>query len=120
MKKSELKAIIKECIKEEMILEFKGGGPEMKRFIELTDPGADLSNSEIVELDKLIQKYTNQGKLDDMWAAASKAHFGRANNQGSGSGDSLNWFNTKRITKQGKLHKQDVESLKNRIRARRG
>ena len=116
MKRSELKSIIKECIREEL-LEFRGAGPSIKKFIELTDPEYDLDNDEIKELDQLIQAFEEKGTLDKAWDASSKAHFG--SDRPGGTGDSLSWFNTKRITKAGKLHGQDVAALKNRIKNRR-
>ena len=105
-------------LNESILNEFKGANPaDIKKFIELTDPDDwQMYDSDFKELDRLIQKFDSEGTLEKAWEASSKAHFGKPNTKHGN--DPLAWFNTKRITKAGKLHGQDLKALKARIKRR--
>jgi len=102
------------------INEKHGKIPNLDLYIRLTDPNAELSNSEFAKIEKIEKEAESLGMLNDLITASSKTHWGRYDN--INGMDELEyrkrWIKStqNRITKGGKLNKNSASWLKNQMR----
>ena len=102
-----------------LLKEKQGIIPNLDRYIELTDPSAELDDNEYDELESIESQAEQDGTLKDLERAAKIKHFGRTDSQSS---DHLAWRqdlinrSPNRITKGGMLNKNSATGLKNMIK----
>jgi hypothetical protein len=93
--------------------------PNLERYIQLTDPSAELDDNDYAEKEAIELQAKQDGTLDDLKRAASINHWGRYEPQDM---DNLAFrqyqqkSSPNRITKSGKLNQNSAVGLKNTIK----
>ena len=111
---------LKKYLAEGILLKEKHGViPNLERYIELTDPSAELDDAEYSELKSIKSQAEQDGTLEDLERAAQIKHFGRTDGQYSdnlASRQDQIKRSPNRITKGGMLNKNSAVGLKNTIK----
>ena len=111
---------LKKYLAEGILLKEKQGIlPNLEKYIELTDPSAELDDTDYAELESIESQAEQDGTLEDLKRAAQIKHFGRTDGQYSdnlASRQDQIKRSPNRITKGGMLNKNSAVGLKNTIK----